>query len=227
MAPFAYHIRMPINELVAGEFKADVMSELGLSHLGVLHPGKDVHVTPAADGGVILAFDPSMKQKSVDQSWLEVSDRVSIGWLPKRPPSPEDLLKKDALPGIEVVDLSNRAWRLPIINSNSAMCSIPQAISYSHGQPTKRFLSKYQNLWEYAGDLFESVVSIEAYDDIWVMEKALEVLCINYRVSPMEVEAFDQMGSFVFSQAIAFAMLLYALDFKLVEDAVKKKQPGG
>lgn len=170
---------------------------------------------------------------------------VWIGWERERPPTPQGLARREQFGGLEVLDQHQQAWRVPIARSPHAVFgTLPQNFIFDeHNEPRGQLKSGFASLWELSGHvwdyyawLYASTLNREEGDTPpavseppaehntpWLIRQAVNVLAINYRVSPWEINALYAAGRPILDEGFVHATLMALIQFSLVRDFGKKK----
>jgi len=214
-----YRINRPYIKMADGPFpKEEAWREIGLGHLLPLKlTGMEWPVTQSLESSFVTGpaghFMPA--------NWHRVSDDLEIG-IDGTPP-PEMFARSEIVPGGSVTDSRGHKWIIPAANPQSPACSIPHEITWTMDGPTTRMSAKYGPVVDLCTETFEHVISADSLDYLWSAERALQILQINYRIGRPELIALEQAGTVIVDRDFAAAVVLWFIDFRLVEDVVKKK----
>jgi hypothetical protein len=211
-----YRIHRPYMDCVDGPYPREaVWQELGLSHLLPLQLTGTQWPVQQHDGGFTIG------RGITPGDWVRISDHLEIGWA--SPPTPAALARERLIPGITVTDPHGNAWTIPNANPQSALCSIPKEIEWTVDGPDLQIDNRYRPVVDLCAELFEAIVAMETIDRVWAAAQALRILQINYRIGTPELVALQRSGINVLDNNTATKIVLWFVDFELVNDVAKKK----
>ncbi len=71
--------------------------------------------------------------------------------------------------------------------------------------------------------MFNEVVDADSRELLWAAERALKILQSNYRIGRPELVAMEQVGAAVIDRDFATKVVLWFVEYDLVNDVVKKR----
>jgi hypothetical protein len=175
--------------------------------------------------------------------WIGYSRKFLIGPSPAERPAPSELERFEQLGGFEVLDAHSQAWRVPICrapNQDVEFGCLPQSytLDADTGEMQSHLQSDYVWLWELSGKIRDWYWSdVEPSEDATPAEKAAHVrppfgklvgyaaqlLGVNYRLSPVELNVLHKLGVQLLTQATVHAICQAAFGWEVREQAAKKK----
>lgn len=208
-----------------------------------------VILTPSlADGNPPDSVTYNARDDEWAPYWAPGVDGAWIGWERDRPPTPQGLARREQFGGLEVLDQHGQAWRVPIARSPHAVFgTLPQNFTFTEeGQPRGQLKSGFAQLWELSGHVWDYYAWLYAtgaasraaetsdltaaasepppeHDTPWLIRQAVNVLAINYRVSPWEINALYAAGRPILDEQFVHGVLMALIQFALVRDFGKKK----
>lgn len=187
--------------------------------------------------------DQSVIYKPKQQHWLKsTAGEVWIGWEDATPPTPADLARPVLVGGRPVKDSSGQEWTIPTARyAADDFGQLPQQYTFdAAGEPVPHLREEYRELWDRSGDLWdfyaqqfaESAAAAgeeipvpefrEHWTHRWLLEQAVYLLGVNYRVGILEINALFEANLGVLDGTVSHAFCQAALDFALLRDAQKK-----
>jgi hypothetical protein len=202
-------------------------------------------VTYNPHGDEWAPYWPEVGGRRSEIGGTEASADVWIGWERERPPTPQGLARREQFGGLEVLDQHQQAWRVPIARSPHAVFgTLPQNFLFDEsGNPTGQLKSGFATLWELSGHVWDYYAWLYSttqhreegaaapavsepppeHNTPWLIRQAVNVLAINYRVSPWEINALYAAGRPVLDESFVHGVLMALIQFALVRDFGKKK----
>ena len=159
------------------------------------------------------------------QEWCKFAN-FWIGWDKESPPTPDELLKTDAIFGPGITDGKGKPWTIPTILSNDInRVTMPQVYGYDD-QGNFRLMQRESDktLWELAGKVATYLLGDEGGDmtDEEIAQAALAFLSVNYRVGKPEVFALFKAGHTLLETKFVAGIFSAVTDFGRVQDFKKK-----
>jgi hypothetical protein len=170
------------------------------------------------------------------QTWVQIDD-AWLGWYTDMPPTEQSLRRPQVVSGYLVQLNDDCDWMAPTIRCVPAgsRVTLPMCISLSSsGQREYRVKPGYQHWQELADSLWQHKFNATMNNgELW--DAAGELLSLNYRIGPKEVDALGLFELLDQNSDIApnwFQIVDAAYDWPLVEEqmaesAKKKPQPEG
>lgn len=206
---------------------------------------------PDGRGGLVLtprgpsgAYEASLQYRPPAQGWLPaVAGNVWIGWETVAPPEPQDLARKTRYAGYDVRDESGGLWHIPVARTPQLRYGfLPQSYTFgAGGTPVGHLKAQARELWERAGQLWdvyasifgrEAIASGEAtlpreipeawYGADWLLQQAVWILGVNYRVGPLEINALFELGRPILDDGFKQAVCQATCDFDFALELQKK-----
>lgn len=232
--PHPFHYFIPnassTSWCLGGLLPADRLKEHRLEHLTHLaKPGQAAICDAQIEGVNGLLFTPNLpggkfaeqiSYSAATQTWLKASGKAWIGWETNNPPGPGELERKELIRGYTVSDEAGNQWCVPIARSPRGMTTLPNDIVWDveTGEPSTRRKAAFDWLWELSGEVFDYLNNPERpTDPTWLRKTALKILQVNYTISPLELNAFNQMGRCVIDELRANLIALALIDNEIVE----------
>jgi hypothetical protein len=230
---------------LGGLLPADRLKEHHLGHLVHLAgPGKAAICDAQIDGVMGLLFTPNVDgrfareigYKAGSQTWMKASGKVWIGWEKDDQPGPKELERPELIRGYTVSDEAGNQWCVPIARSPRGMATLPSDLVWDveTGEPQSQRKPAYDWLWELSGEIFDYLNNPNRPADLpWLRKSALKIMQVNYRISPLELNAFQAMGRCVIDEMRANLIALALIDNEIVEavagndEAKKNETPPG
>jgi hypothetical protein len=188
--------------------------------------------------------EASLQYRPAAQGWLPaVRGDVWIGWETAAPPTPEDLRRHARYSGYDVRDEYGGTWHIPVARTPDLRYGfLPQSYTFgARGQPVGHLKAQCRELWERAGQLWEMYASIFGRDAIlageatlpreipeawygadWLLEQAVFLLGVNYRISPLEINGLFESGREFFDDHFKQAVCQACCDFDFALEYQKK-----
>ncbi len=227
----------------AGSLNAELMAEIGLdgSLADVKAVPNEVVVSSVEskgpDGGAGVCIFPKpaigeppdlMTYDAGAQLWHHVDDRIWIGTLKDKPPTPIDLSRKEQFAGYTVIDSGKREWSVPIARSPDGKQTLPTDFYYERGKVHSRVQERFDSLWQLAERVWDFWNPEEGEPEVdgmpeWLVDAALETLAVNYRVGPAEINALFYLKIGVLDSTSIKNITLALIDFEIAARAAKKK----
>lgn len=188
----------------------------------------------------------SQQYRPLQQSWLEAADgSCFIGWEKDAPPQPEDLARRRQVPGYQIADEAGGQWQVPIARApDRPYGALPQSYTFNGQGPVGHLKREFRELWTLAGDLWryyawhfgrEAIESGEAISPgelppqwlqpAWLLEKAVWILGVNYRVGALEINALFEAERPLLDDQFKHAACQAVCDFDFTLELVQKKTP--
>lgn len=192
-------------------------------------------------------YDPRLQQWDACRGgryWIGYSQSFLGGGGPQiAVPSPQELERFEQLGGFEVLDARGQAWRVPICRAPKQDVEygcLPQSytLDADTGEMQSHLQSDYLGLWELSGKIRDWYWSdAEPAEDATPAEKAkherppfgklvayaAQLLGVNYRLSPVELNVLHKLGVQLLTQATVHAICQAAFGWEVRELAAKKK----
>lgn len=204
-----------------------------------------VTVGPGGEPGILVADEAAMdrsalKYRPTEQSWRTFArdngQSISVGWYTDEPPTPQDLVRRQPLPGASVTLPDGHVYQVPIARRFAefegrlvGLCALPQALARdgSGVWVPSAPIARYARLWdmlqgylaareEASTQTAEGEVIFFRYEPI--NDLAIGILGINYRLGADELEALG-----LWTQDVRTQVLRIALDEETREAWIKKK----
>jgi hypothetical protein len=242
---FHYFIEKPsLTPPLAEHVTAKDLAAVGVAHLtepsGLkLRIGKHAHVIaspqtgPGGKPGCVLtvkrsdAPDPRFLQYHADaQTWLSV-DGQWIGWTTDDPPQPVEVLREKPVGSVSVTDESDRQWTIPIARMPASEFG-ELATYYSldrQGRTAAKLQAFEANLWQAACTLAPRLLDGETLTIAEAIPFVMLGLGRNYRVSALELAAFEAMQTPVLTGEFITTAAMVLCHYDLIA-AVQKKTTG-
>ena len=146
------------------------------------------------------------------QTWEEGPDGAYwVGFTTADPPTPDDLVRKDRVPGHAIRLLDGKEWIVPVARSMAGRTTLPVQLVLGPDKKSwrPRTQKQYLGLCELADDcykLFQSTADTPhpaaryaengemGYDFSYGMTFVLAALAVNYKLSSMEVSMLGLLG---------------------------------
>jgi hypothetical protein len=158
------------------------------------------------------------------KTFQRVAADLEIGF--DHAPDPTALARPDLIAGAEMTDGLGRTWIIPNANPQSPVCSIPREVTWTLDGAETRHAAKYGPLMDLCSETFAEVMAAEALDFAWTAERALQILQANYRIGRPELVAMEAAGHSFLTRDFSAQIVLWFIDFRLIEDMVKKNDHG-
>lgn len=161
------------------------------------------------------------------QTWLQRRG-FWIGWDKQRPPEPEDLERQHVYSSHIITDAHNRRWKIATIRALGEQQCLPVDYYYdADGCQHKAVKIEYRNLWELAGEVFDSFnrdarMDIKEDRESWLVDAALTFLGLNYRVGRHEVTALREAGRGIMDTMWVVTINTVAIDWATYLEHQKK-----
>jgi len=193
----------------------------------------DTAAGPGGNAGVCLypksagGNDPASWGYSASrQTWHEVlGDKLWLGWENDGAPRPVDLVRKASLEDYVVRDDSGCEWSVPCARStDSQRSSLPVEYIFTNGDIARMIAPAYESLWQLSGQVLDHFRGVTPRSEQWLVEAALAVLQVNYRIGKSHVTALQGMGRAVLTRKTVAAILLALVDNDLEQELVEQKK---
>jgi hypothetical protein len=153
------------------------------------------------------------------QTWLQdIAPGVWIGWQADKPPDPADLARTRRFGGYNVTDASGRVWSVPVARAKpTGSSSLPQLFEFDPITFEPRTIPnpEFDSLWQISGRIYDhwngDEVQLSPQEQA---SYALQALMVNYRVGPVELNAFNAMGRPVLNELVASSIGLALIDLQ-------------
>lgn len=215
----SYRINRPYESMCNGDQPiAAKWQEIGLGHLLPIQlTGSAFPVHRLGDSAFTVGRIDGVE-------WVTISEAVSIG-LHGEHFHPQVIQRPALIPGTETKDRRGLPWIIPNANPQSPYLSIPNELSWGIDGPRLVPDEAYRPVMDLCVRTFGEVESMAAIDQLWAASKCLEILQLNYRIGLPELAYLEQIGQQVIDREFAARVVLWFIDFQLLEELVKKKQP--
>jgi len=240
MPGFLYFIPTPAKML---DWRA--IADAGLGYAIDRKAIQPVVTGPSGDPGVLVCDESAMdraalKYRPAEQTWRmftrDSGQVVGVGWYTDEPPTPDDLIRRQPLPGSLVTFADGHGYQIPVAlrfaefqGRLMSCCSLPQSLARdgSGVWVPSTPIARYARLWDMLQGYLaarEEALSQQTTDDVIyftyapINELAIGILGINYRIGPDELEALG-----LWTQETRSQILRVALDEQTREDWIKKK----
>lgn len=132
---------------------------------------------------------------------------VYVGFWNESPPTPNELRRKEFLPGYQYELLDGNQWTIPLVRRYGADghgCALPCVIDYDdEGEIIDGpVLQRYAYLWELTKPIVDDLLATyelgEPADELTakqIVETAIRLLAANYRVGLAEVRALELLAN--------------------------------
>lgn len=189
-------------------------------------------------GGMLISDERDCSIESFtfssDQIWIKRFDTNS--WICAsgiHKPTPEQLAREVQIPGVDVELIDGRKWRIPVLrqwkSDNDQLQfdpRLPRLISRSpQGWMVGDVIPKYRSIWNLSlkvGQILFDQITGSAnkaeLDDTQLVDYAVEVLALNYRVDVHVVSAAELLSS-----EIAGLILRSSLDWDAMRAFLKNR----
>jgi hypothetical protein len=148
---------------------------------------------------------------------------VWLGWNPKAPPAPIDLVRSTVVPGHPVKLSDGNEWLVPVARRLAGRTELPCSVAWD-GKTWKQgqVLERYRELWEEACRLWDEITGAKAATIRLEtsLDFAARALAVNYRLGPAEISALQ-----LFDTESEGRMVLAVVDWPAFEE-LEKKVPG-
>ena len=214
----SYLIDRPYESMCNGDQPiAEKWNELGLGHLlPIKLTGSAFPVHRVGDSSFAVG-----RMDGVE--WRPIRDGLSIGLVGGHF-HPQLIQRPELIPGTETKDRRGLPWIIPNANPQSPYLSIPNELSWGIDGPRLVPDEAYRPVMDLCVRTFADVESMEAIDQLWAAARCLEILQLNYRIGLPELAYLEQIGQPVIDREFAARVVLWFIDFQLLEEIVKKKQ---
>ena len=249
--PFFYRLNgLSLNQIgIGGKVRAGVLHDFGLGHLAedIVSQDDAVIAEQEIDGAKFLVMVPKIAPsnstpKHVDfdlerdpkknrLQWLaHPGGKSAIGWVKDDLPDPDVLFRKRPLPGLPTLDACGREWLVPVGRSNAGNETFERDFVFDlDAGGVKRIRSKSgDRLFEVATEIFDLYQvddddpNLELMDMDRLFLLVVEALGFNYRVGPMEINAFAAMGAPVINNSTIDAFGQSVTDWDVWKEYQKK-----
>lgn len=227
------------------------LAELGLVH-AFDRPGYGfgrIAKGPDGQAGVLASYGEQLGYRPDEQTWRRVpGSPAMVGYATAAPPSPESLLRADALPGRSIELGDGRPWLVPVVRSwrgdeDSAawVLELPAAVDcddegrWSAAMVVSRYARLYQRCLNYFGRKVGAInqaiarATDEGADDADepvresfsfddLFDLALDLLAANYRLGKAEVSMLGLLTT-----TLAIRIVDTAIDWPAMEAWLEKK----
>ena len=175
------------------------------------------------------------------QTWGKVSvvsgplsvageDEVSIwlGYETAHPPTPEALERAQVLPGYRCFDKLDQVWHIPVARSPRGSASVPSEFRRTRTGIERIPDPRYLGLWDLSGVVYDWLHDVfqPAHQDLWKYDTAVQLLQVNYRVGPDELNLLQSMDRSVLTSETIDPILCAVVDNDLpqqLRDYLAKK----
>jgi hypothetical protein len=215
----SYLIHRPYESICHGDLPiSERWRELGLGHL------LPMQLTGAAFP-VHRVGDSAFSIGRVDGvAWHKVTDDFSIG-IHGTHFHPQTIQRPMLIPGSETKDRRGLPWIVPSANPQSPYLTIPRELSWGLDGPQLVPDQAYRKVMDLCVETFDAVSQMDAIPQLWAAEKCLQILQLNYRIGLPELAYLESIGQPVIDREFAASVVLWFIDYQLLEEIVKKKQP--
>jgi len=200
---------------------------------------------PTGDPGILVSDESAMdraalKYRPTEQTWRmftrDSGQVIGVGWYTDEPPTPQDLIRRQPLPGSPVTLPDGHGYQIPVARRFAefegrllSCCGLPQSLARdgSGVWVPSAPIARYARLWDMLQGYLaarEEAMSQQTTDDVIyftfppINELAIGILGINYRIGADELEALG-----LWTQEARSQILRVALDEQTREDWIKKK----
>jgi hypothetical protein len=237
-----------------GKLNRDVLAELGLAErlsdlerVGAHFELLEVHgrVGPGNEQGTMLG--PVSKQSGLPQpfgNWplrqisrpifvngaivcYVVSDKTEL-------PRPHDLIRHAKYFGRTVVDRFGYEWEMPICRTpHAGRLGLPVVYTFdSDGSPNSQVQEDHAWAFDLSSELrawFQAAFDGEEpkHEYPWVVEQALKLLALNYRIGKEEIALLAAAGYSFLTREFINELAYSSFDYALEEEAKKKPETTG
>lgn len=238
-------------ETLAAAGLADVLADVleVPAHCSLAGEGK------GPDGGPGVLLTPVSKAHGVPEwvvyrpelmQFKPIGDgsKCWIGALIGNPPTPHDLERRQVFGGGEAEDAGGWKWQIPIARAthwDKPYGVLPQNYTFdAAGEPVSQLETKWRWLWDLAGQIRDWYVQSTPPDDEATPEAkaahkppefnqlvkwAAQVLAVNYRVGPAELNLLHDMGRSILSQQVVHQICQATYGWEVLVEAKKKPLP--
>lgn len=212
-----YKIKKPFMSLCDGPFpKEQAWREIGLGHLLPMKvTGEEWPVQMIGEDA--FAIGPP---QFAPEDWHVVNEFVEVGLTGT--PGPSVFQRAAIIPGAKMKDANGNEWIIPNANPQSVTCTIPNELEWGDDGPQLVPDEKYRAVMDHCVNLFDEVIQRETIDHVWAAEEALKILQFNYRISAAELKVLGRSGTKIITKDFAAQVVLWFVDYRLIEDVVKK-----
>ncbi len=245
----------------AAAASAEQLAELGLGEVlsgGFSHGGID---SGPAGAGVVIASSAgpptALRYRRETQRWIPIRPDGAeaawwLGWETDAPPGPAELLRDEALAGVEVTLGDGRAWRIPrgrqVDLDDGLREVLPQRETLGDdGRPVVEVVEAYRGLWGAAEEIWNDCVRVqheaaEGSDDYeppdgyeppepMSGERAVEIvrlaLATNYRLGRWEISALGLIATDVIGPVLRAIADLDGFEEMVAAETAKKAPEAG
>ncbi len=171
---------------------------------------------PGGSSGVMLGASspdnkPALRYVADAQTWVPGPDKAWwVGFETTSPPGPDDLARKNMIPGLEVTLDDGNAWLVPVARRfllhegqghTLPAADMPQVFGVDEdGEDMMEVAPRAQPLWKAANEYWNATHGSEEEDPKGVtlgqlFEIAADVLAANYKVGPREIRALRLLST--------------------------------
>ena len=201
MAGFLYFVPGRQTQVNAGD-----LAGLGLAHIATSQGGPESrgisNAGPDGGGGFLVvpthpASPPSMFQRA-EQTWHR-GPKFWVGWLTASPPTPADLVRDTVMGGTGVKLRDGNEWMIPRIHAvfPGRPTNLPRVFGADDsGDWAPKIAPEYEGVCERAHRWWRAFLRLdgESVTEADLLDLAVDVLALNYRVSKAEVAAMGLIG---------------------------------
>ena len=177
---------------------------------------------------------PNLVQYRPDrQAWTPIGDgsRCWIGLDPASLPEPEDLARRETVAGYLVNDAHGRQWSVPIARSpREGGVSLPCDYRFDGaGRAVRQLKAEFDDLWQIAGKVWDFYNNTDdppaEVNDLWLAERAVRILSLNYRLGPAELDRLCSHGRGVLDTGTLTRIFMALIDWDIARRVKKKGTP--
>lgn len=227
MQPTYYLPNLELRHLApSGQLSRGVLSERGLGDVwrdvdyGDLHRGECACGPDRQKGLLLVAGEGRARYEPEQQDWHQLSDALWVGLAKDAPPTPLELVRKNAVPGHNV-ELRGNVWVIPVLRSVQQRTTLPEVPRWVNGSMTLTVRQEWRSLWEQSARMWDIVTSLDASLQE-VLELAADVLAANYRVDRALLGVLEILDTSNWE-----AVLRAAVDWPAVEAFLEAQKKSG
>lgn len=168
------------------------------------------------------------------QEWRRAEDASGkwIGWQRDQPPGPQDLVKRDALSAKWFFkDAKDGEWVIVTArSSNEGVVSLPTTYTFKDNVMISRVTPRYQSLFELSGAVYDHMAVLFSMDEettdfmmdeASLVQAAIQVLGVNYRVAVAELTALDELNYEILKAESVSGILMCFIDRPILDEFQK------
>ncbi len=243
--PIYYLAKKKVKDLEKkGTIKPELLRAAGLGHLADeaaeirFSFGEVANGGPDGGAGVLISCEAQAKDEGQrvhsrigfygdEQVWMPANEAKGlwIGYWKGHQPQAIDLQRTSTFGGGLVLTISDRYFLIPVVRRQDGTTHLPQDVKLC---PFREIVKqRYADIWDRTAAAWDWVATGEAESDDFKIEPAvklaLDCLSLNYRVSPIEQNAFALIDNSNWLMVIC--CMLDITNTEKMEAAKKKARP--